>query len=812
MQQDLDISSSVHRTRLGRISLLIVFCLAACSGTSNEVVEPQPKGTAWETIGPGGGGSTFIPTFDPSDPETVLIRCDMSGAYLSRDGGQSWKLLNFPGGAQAFAIDPSDSSRLYVGAAGLHGSTDGGKTWKLLFPDPDSVSEVRNINDHASTYYVSEDNFPVGAGSIRSILVDPSESSHLVVGINSRSPEGPIFGVYSSNDEGRSWNLTVRMEHPILRFVSQPEDLSRAFIFTRNSYAVLDLESDQLEAQEEALEAQVTPVSWVDAGLDPELNRVRLWAIRRTSRQGGDPGSVFTSSDFGQSWDKVNPVPPSESEKMENPRSASFNHIATSHQNGRTAYLVCDRAFERNARGQLGLWYGILRTDDAGKNWRWVYRAGGGSPDYTVRDGWKAENVNDSWVREAFAGEFIAMLNVEVFPQDPDIAIFTDWYRVMKTVDGGDSWNALYSETLPDSSIRSRGLDVTTTYGVHFDPFDPDHLVISYTDIGYHHSFDRGRTWHRSIEGVPPEWDNTCYWVQFDPETEGKLWSVWSSWHDIPKLKMIRDPRWRLRAVGGVCLSIDGGRQWTVSSDGLPANSPTTGLALDPNSAVGQRTLYAAVYGQGVFKSTDDGKTWAQKNSGLGVNLNAWEITLSKDGALYVVITHNTQFVGDEALPDLLDGRVYRSSDGAESWQRVDLPEKARFPNSISIDPNNPSRLYLACWASMMKGDFGRFEDSRTLLEAEGGLFVSEDTGETWVSTFDPSAYVYAATPDHRHPGRVYLVTFHNNAYRSDDYGRSWRRIEGYDFLWGHRPVIDVNDPEAIHNTTFGGSVFHGYP
>ena len=89
----------------------------------------------------------------------------------------------------------------------------------------------------------------------------------------------------------------------------------------------------------------------------------------------------------------------------------------------------------------------------------------------------------------------------------------------------------------------SRGLDVTTSYGVHFDPFDSNHIAISYTDIGYHHSFDRGKSWIRSAEGVPADWVNTCYWMVFDPEVKGKIWSVWSYLHDFPRGKMTRNPK-----------------------------------------------------------------------------------------------------------------------------------------------------------------------------------------------------------------------------------------------------------------------------
>ena len=106
-------------TRPAALLPLIILLLSACGGPA-----PSPD---WTVIGPGGGGSTFLPTFSPLDPDTMLLRCDMSGGYLTRDGGQSWKLLNFPGGAQSFALDPADLGRMYVGAGGLHGS---GVIWR----------------------------------------------------------------------------------------------------------------------------------------------------------------------------------------------------------------------------------------------------------------------------------------------------------------------------------------------------------------------------------------------------------------------------------------------------------------------------------------------------------------------------------------------------------------------------------------------------------------------------------------------------------------------------------------------------------
>ncbi|MBN2290263.1 MAG: hypothetical protein JXQ83_13095 [Candidatus Glassbacteria bacterium] len=797
-------------TRISMALLCLALLAVSCSAPRQEPPRPAPAAPVWQVIGPGGGGSMFIPTFNPADPDNILIRCDMSGAYLSSDGGQSWKMYNFPGGAQAFAFDPSDPQAIYVGAAGVHGSADGGKTWRLLFPHPDSVVEVCNVDDHADTYYLSRDNFPQGPGTyVSALLVDPADSKHFFAAVNCSNQENRVFGVFATRDGGRTWTLAAALENPVTRLFAPPGREGLLVVFTAASCCTLNKATHEIETAEKSLPQQVAPLECVDGGTDPVSGKFRFWAVAAGDRRRQKPGGVFISEDAAATWSEVTSV--LENEAGEKTRR-SFNYIATAAKDSRTAYLVCRASMEKNERGETGLWYGIFKTEDSGKSWRWVYRAGGGSQDYTVRDGWMADNLRDSWVREAFGGEFISVINTGVFPGDPQIAIFTDWYRSMKTVDGGATWEALYSENLPDGSVRSRGLDVTTTYGVHFDPFDSNHLVISYTDIAYFHSFNRGESWYRSVEGVPPAWDNTCYWVQFDPEIEGKLWSVWSAMHDIPKLKMIRTPGWQEWAVGGVCVSTDAGRTWEVSSQGLPENSPTTCIVMDPRSPAGGRTLYIAVYGKGVFKSTDDGKSWEEKNNGLGENLNAWELVVAGDGTLYLVITHNTRVEDGRVQPELMNGEIYRSTDGAGTWEKVGLPAGTRFPNSLAVDQQDPQRLYVACWASMNKGDYMARGGPQGIVASDGGVLVSGDGGASWKSVFDKKAYVYAVTPDNRHPGRVYLNTFHNAAFRSDDYGESWKKIRGYDFRWGHRVVIDNNDPEMVYVTSFGGSVFHGPP
>src|SRR5215468_7840158 len=92
----------------------------------------------FKIIGPGGGGAMFHPSVSPHDLDTVLVSCDMTGAYISHDGGKSWRMFNLRGVVEFFVFDPKDKKVIYAEATGLWRSSDGGDSWSLVYPLPAS--------------------------------------------------------------------------------------------------------------------------------------------------------------------------------------------------------------------------------------------------------------------------------------------------------------------------------------------------------------------------------------------------------------------------------------------------------------------------------------------------------------------------------------------------------------------------------------------------------------------------------------------------------------------------------------------------
>ena len=274
-----------------------------------------------------------------------------------------------------------------------------------------------------------------------------------------------------------------------------------------------------------------------------------------------------------------------------------------------------------------------------------------------MRDAWLADRFGAGWAGIPYG--------IGVSPTTPDIAYATDSGRVMRTADGGKTWNPAYSNRAIMALDRQRH----RRHHLLQRPLtaDPRHMFISYTDIGLWASDNGGESWYSATRnGVPHQWVNTTYWIAFDPKVQGRIWAAMSGTHDLPRPKM-----WRRNSpdsfTGGITRSDDGGRTWRVLNNGMPQTAATH-ILRDPSGA-----LYVSGFGRGVFKSTDDGEHWEQKNAGLeGAQPFAWRIVRDSKGALYLIVARRSD---DGTYGNSGDGALYRSTDGAEHWTRLTLPD-----------------------------------------------------------------------------------------------------------------------------------------
>jgi hypothetical protein len=104
------------------VSIVLAFALAA------QTPGPAPRFDSFQIIGPGGGGTTIGPVISPHDPSIVVEHSDMTGNYITLNGGASWRMFNLRTGINAFAFDPHNPGRIYAGSAALWRSDNSGRT------------------------------------------------------------------------------------------------------------------------------------------------------------------------------------------------------------------------------------------------------------------------------------------------------------------------------------------------------------------------------------------------------------------------------------------------------------------------------------------------------------------------------------------------------------------------------------------------------------------------------------------------------------------------------------------------------------
>ena len=172
----------------------ICISLCFCTAEAGKEKTTAPLEVPWVRFGPGGGGVQENATVNPGNPLNVFVSCNMSGAYVTYDGGRKWNMFNLGGTIRDFEFDRSSDSTVYASNDnGLYRSEDLGQNWSLIYPSPEDIVSIELVGDHAERTIVTGDGMPDGPVDL--VRVDPDNSDHLVLGITppwkislSRSP------------------------------------------------------------------------------------------------------------------------------------------------------------------------------------------------------------------------------------------------------------------------------------------------------------------------------------------------------------------------------------------------------------------------------------------------------------------------------------------------------------------------------------------------------------------------------------------------------------------------------------------------
>jgi photosystem II stability/assembly factor-like uncharacterized protein len=781
---------------------LIALCLALTSCQGKDSQSRARSGTnnenAWQIIGPGAGGGVFIPTISPFDPHVVFCKGDMTGVFVTYNGGKQWNIFSLMAVAQDFKFDPSDANVVYAASRGyqydqdrgsgltmLYRSDDRGKTWKVIYPDPQRIRPLERLQ--SMSFLPSQLVQGMPDGSIDKIQIDPADHNRIYLGL---SPLRPYIGklpdttahmtfLVATENRGKDWKKIADVPGTGVLgiFPYSTPKADEVTVVTDEACVIVSRHTGRVRTLSHP-EGKMTAVSGGGGASGKTL--LYLISEMRRDNKGNSSGGIYLSSDGGANWKSIN--------------SDLFGSFPADQPHVLHAVGVCGTRPEvayvsmvsttRGADGKMHGRYEIYKTINAGQNWSPVYSA----TDQEVL----SKNFSGSWLNRVYGpGWGGDVLTLGVAPTDPDICYATDYGQMYKTTDGGKTWNDVCSENHPDGSVSSAGLDLTGCYGIAFDPFDKSHLIISYIDIGLFHSFDGGKSWRHLVEGIPAKWVNTCYSIRFDPTVKGRAWSTWANKHSLPRQSQFGDGAFS-GYQGGVAVSDDGGRTWKTSANGLPENSISTDLLIDPSSNPNARTLYLATFNQGVFRSTDGGKSWSPASAGLKDSRYVWELR-SAGKHVYALCVRGWR--GETSI----DGKLYYSDNQAQSWTEAMLPAGVTAPSDLLVDPKDAGHMYLSCWPKHQNG-----------TDICGGVYETTDGGKSWTQRFDQRVRVFAAAFDPADSRKVFINTFQNAAYRSDDSGRTWTRIPGYRAKWGHCPIPDPNNPGMLYLTTYCVSAVYG--
>jgi photosystem II stability/assembly factor-like uncharacterized protein len=349
-------------------------------------------------------------------------------------------------------------------------------------------------------------------------------------------------------------------------------------------------------------------------------------------------------------------------------------------------------------------------------------------------------------------------------------------------------------------------------------------------------------------ERVPDEFFSGLRWQSVGPDRGGRSIGVAGS--DVRPLEYFFGA-----TGGGLWKTTDGGTTWLPVTDGKINSASVGAVAVceaDPDVVyigTGETQIRGNVQqGDGVYKSTDGGTSWS--HLGLAETQNISRIRVHPSDC-------NTVWVGAfgvHSMPNQ-DRGVFKSTDGGENWRKVLFRDDLSGVVDISLHPEDPDIVFAALWEAWRKswgmssggpgsglfrsrdggenweeitrnpglpqeGLIGKIGIAVSPVDAmrvyaivendEGGVFRSDDGGDTWTKTNDERklrqrAFYYSRIyADPLEKDRVYLLN--TSFYRSDDAGESFDQTIEVPHGDNHDLWIAPGDSERMINGNDGGA------
>ncbi len=657
---------------------------------------PSIQKYSWYRTGGPLGGIGYDVRIDPTDPDIIYVTDQWSGCHKSYDGGQSWHPKN-DGITSRFGptndaipifcltIDGNDPNIVWCGTFGMRGvykSINKGENWE------------KKTNGIPNT----------GGITFRSFAIEPGNSDVVYCGVEiglpkEEVPQGQssasIGKIYKTTDGGENWEEVLHSNALVRTIIIDPNNTSIVYaatgIFDRD-----DVHEEGIWKSTDAGETWfhinngITNLTVGDIEMHPTNSNILFAACGRIRGFGGgenaEVGEVLLSEDGGNSW----------VQKMGGQDFRPFTYVEIDESDPEVVYAAAsDRGFYKSIDGGY-TWHETtynppyinpghiisVATHESMVNWLITNSYGGGV--------FISEDGADSWKDASKGYTGCEITDLAVSPVNAHVLYTVARSSIFKSTDGGENWHGIGASVEGFGGVPMGELELRS---IAVNPQKPNEILYG-TGFGINEiikSTDYGSTWNR-VYSTDSD-DITA--ISYAPSNPLIIYAGFTigGGYQIDRPYPF-DPTQESR---GIIRSTDGGKTWEYKNTGLENSYKNiTCIAVDPQN---ENIVYIGTLNSGIYKSTDRGESWQQSSDGIIV----------KDIRSIVIDENHT----DILYAGTQRGGLYKTIDAGVTWQpKVYGMDPEAAIRSIVINPQDPQAVYAADWQS--------------------GVYESTDGGETW--------------------------------------------------------------------------------